>query len=224
MMPLAIGGAAVLGAVAGWIAALVAGRVLEERDEDLPPMPEWVLPATGVAVAGAFAAVPPVIEEAWLIPAYLWFVWLTMTLVVTDVHSQLIPNRISYRGTAIAAVLLIVGALGAGLSDSLIRAGWGALIYYALTMVLYIAGRGAAFGGGDVKLSVVLGLFTAFLGWDRFVPAVVLGILIGGLAGVALMLIRSKGLREHFAYGPPMVLGAYIAIVWGEAIVDWYLV
>ena len=214
---------AVAGAALGWVGAQFAARVLDERDEDLAPMPGWVAPATAVVVAGLAAVVPLVIEDGWLVPAYLWFAVLTMTLVVTDIHSQLIPNRINYPGTAVAAGLLLIGAVASADLGSFGRGLAGAAIYYVFTMVLLIIGRGSSFGGGDVKLSVVLGLFTAYLGWDHFGAAVVLGFLIGGVAAVVLLLSRSKGMRDHFAFGPPMVLGAYVGIVWGAEIVDWYL-
>ena len=222
MMPAAIL-SGLVGLGLGWAGAGIATRVLGERDEDLAPMPRWVRPVTTVVVGALSVAVPLVVDNGWVVPAYVWFVALTMTLVVTDVHSQLIPNRINYPGTGAAAALLVVGAVLSGDVGDLGRGFAGVAIYYVLTMILLIAGRGRSFGGGDVKLSVVLGLFTAFLGWDQFATGVVMGFLIGGIAALLLLLVRSRGLRDHFAFGPPMVLGAYVGIVWGEAIVNWYL-
>ncbi len=207
----------------GWLGAVAAARVLDERDEGLAPMPSWVRPVNAAVVAAVCFAVPLLIDNGWVVPAYVWFVALTMMLVITDIHSQLIPNRINYPGTAIAAGLLLVGAAASGELAAFGRGLAGVVIYYLVTLALLIIGRGRSFGGGDVKLSVVLGLFAAFLGWKQFSAAVVLGFLVGGLAAVVLLLLRSRGLRDHFAFGPPMVIGAYVAIAWGEAIVDWYV-
>lgn len=215
---------AVVGAVAGWFGAKIADRVLLDRGEDdISPQPSWVPPLTAVVTAALFAAVPFVMEEAWLIVPYLWFVALTMVLVVTDIQARLIPDRINYPGTGVAAGLLLVGAVGAGQSGSLTRAGVGAGIYFLVTLALFVVGGGRSFGGGDVKLSAVLGLYTAFLGWDVLVAAIVLGFLIGGVAGLLLLVTRARGLRDHFAFGPPMVLGAYVALAAGEEIVRWYV-
>ena len=70
---------------------------------------------------------------------------------------------------------------------------------------------------------MVLGLFSAYLGWDVFVAAVVLGFLVGGVAGVLLVLSRSAGLKDHFAFGPPLTIGAYIAIAYGADLIRWYV-
>lgn len=218
--------AAIIGAPVGWYGARFAARVLVEREddeEDIPPQPAWVPAVTATVTAAVFAAVPLSVEGDWVLPAYLWFAGLTMVLVVTDIQARLIPDRINYPGTTVAAVLLLVGAILDGGGDGIVRAAIGAAVYFAVTLVLFVVGGGRSFGGGDVKLSVVLGLFTAYVGWDVLVAAIVLGFLIGGLAGVALLVFRLRNLRDHFAFGPPMVLGAYIAIAYGIELVDWYL-
>ena len=214
---------AVLGAGAGWLATEIAARVLADRDDDLEPMPRWAWFVTAATTAMLFPLIAAAIEGAWLVPAYLWFAFVTMTLVVTDVHSRLIPDRISYPGTYVAAGLLLVGAVVEGSSGDLVRAAIGAAAYLAFALVLWLPGGGRNFGGGDVKLSPMLGLFTAFLGWDIFIVAVFLGFMAGGIAGVVLVVTRSKGLRDHFAFGPPLTLGAYIAVVRGAELLDWYL-
>ena len=214
---------AVLGFPAGWAAARVAARVLEARDEGLPPVPSWAAPATAVAGIGVFAVVTGSTPGGWLLPAYLWFAAVTMTLAVTDVHSRLIPDRISFPGTYVGAILLAIGAVVEGSGADLGRAAAGAGIYVAVTLVLYIPGGGRSFGFGDVKLSPLLGLFTAFVAWDSLAVAVMLGILIGGVTGVALLVTRAKGLQDHFAFGPPMILAAHIAVGWGEEIMAWYV-
>jgi leader peptidase (prepilin peptidase)/N-methyltransferase len=218
--------AAVLGAPAGWYGARFAARVLAEREadeEEIPPQPGWVPAVTGVVTAAVFGAVPVFVDGDWVLPAYLWFAGLTMVLVVTDIQARLIPDRINYPGTTVAAALLLVGGILDGGGDGIFRAAIGAGVYFVVTLALFVAGGGRSFGGGDVKLSAVLGLFCAYVGWDVLVAAIVLGFLIGGLAGVALLVFRLRKMRDHFAFGPPMVLGAYIAIAYGIELVDWYL-
>ena len=52
-----------------------------------------------LAVTGLlFAATPWVVGVSWVLPAYLWFVWLTVTLTITDLDDKLIPNRILFPG------------------------------------------------------------------------------------------------------------------------------
>jgi leader peptidase (prepilin peptidase)/N-methyltransferase len=215
---------AVVGAVVGWYAARIADRVLLDRgEEDITAQPSWVAPVASLFTAVLFALIVVFIEPELMIVPYLAFVALTVTLFVTDVQARLIPDRINYPGTAAVAVLLLVGAVADGNASSLTRAAIGAAIYFLVTLALFVLGGGRSFGGGDVKLSVVLGLFTAFLGWDVLVAAIVLGFLIGGVAGVVLLVSRMRGLRDHFAFGPPMILGAYVSIAAGEELVRWYV-
>jgi leader peptidase (prepilin peptidase)/N-methyltransferase len=214
--------AAIAGAAAGWVAVSLAARVLDDRDEDLGPMPRWAWHVTSATTAVLFGLITAVFEDSWLLFPYLIFVFVTMALIVTDIHSRLIPDRISFRGTAIAAGVLAVAAVLDGSTSNLTRAAIGAVIYLGMALLLWLPGGGKNFGGGDVKLSPILGLFTAFLGWDVFIVAVFLGFLAGGLAGLVLVITRAKGLRDHFAFGPPLTLGAYIAIIRGVELLDWY--
>lgn len=216
----------VVGAAGGWFGATFAGRVLAERDyddEEISPQPAWVPPVTATATAAACALAPVFVDGDWVLPSYLAFIVLTMMLIVTDVQARLIPDRINYPGTMIAAGLLFIGGIADDGGDAIFRAAIGAAIYFAVTLGLFVVGGGRSFGGGDVKLSVVLGLFTAYLGWDVLVSAIVLGFLIGGLAGVVLLVFRLRSMREHFAFGPPLTVGAYLAIAYGEELVRWYL-
>jgi leader peptidase (prepilin peptidase)/N-methyltransferase len=219
----AVIGLGIVGLAAGWVATTVAARVLAAREEDLPPMPGWAWPVVAAATALVFPLIGTAVDGAALVPAYVCFGFVTMTLVVTDVHSRLIPDRISYPGTYVATGLLGVGAVIDGSADLLVRAAIGAVIYLALAFLLWLPGGGRNFGGGDVKLTPLLGFFTAFLGWDMLIVAIFLGVLIGGVVGILLVVLRARGLRDHFAFGPPLTLGAYVAIVWGTAIIDWYV-
>ena len=38
-----------------------------------------------------------------------------------------------------------------------------------------------------------------------------------------MLISRLKGFREHFAFGPAMVLGAYVSLLYATPILEWYL-
>jgi len=75
-------------------------------------------------------------------------------------------------------------------------------------------------GGGDVTLATFVGLI---VGFPLIIEALVLTILIG--AGVSLLLIvtRVRTLRDHIPYGPFIVAGAIITLLWGYSIAEWFL-
>lgn len=144
---------------------------------------------------------------------YLGFFVLTAALTVTDLEEFRIVDRLNIPGTAILAVALVsVGAIE-GEWASLLRAFGGAAAYFAGASILFILARGRGFGAGDVKLAVVLGLYTAFLGWSVLGWAVFGTAIIGGVVAVFMVLGGAASRKSELPYGPPMILGAWAAIL-----------
>lgn len=166
----------------------------------------WLL-----AAAGAGGAVL-VTGAGWLLPAHLWFVAVTTVLVVTDIDEKLIPNRILYPGTAVAFALLAAGAAAEGRVSDLGPAAIAAAGYFGVLLVVAIVARGG-FGMGDVKLAVLLGGFLGFWGWETLATGVLLTGILGGLPAVYLLITRRATRGHEIPYGPPMILGAWLALI-----------
>ncbi len=49
------------------------------------------------------------------------------------------------------------------------------------------------------------------------------GSCFGGVVGGALMLVRRAGRKSKIPFGPFMLAGAFVAILWGGALADLYL-
>ena len=211
-----------LGAGGGLLSWRVAERVLADREDPPGPAPRWahyVAIVSGAVSLGLFTAL---IGARWILVPYTWFILATLSMTFTDFRARLIPDRISFRSLGIGAALLVVFSAIDGSARRLDEAFLGAVIAAAIYFVIYLVGRGRNFGFGDVKLSPLIGMFTAFDSWPSFGLAIVLGFLIGGVAGLLLLISRLKGFREHFAFGPFMVLGAYISLLYGTPILEWY--
>ncbi len=212
-----------LGLGAGHAAALIATRVLAERDDVDEPVPNWVRPVAAVWSAALFVTVGAVLGGVWVLPAFLTFIGITVTVTITDIHCRLIPNRINFWGLGLAGGLLLVGSAIDGDLAALQRGAIGGVAYFAVLYALWLFTAGRIMGGGDVKLTPLLGLFSAYIGWDAYIVAIFGGIFLGGIAGLILVVGRMAKLKDHFAYGPPLVLGTYVGIAWGTEILDWYL-
>ena len=75
-----------------------------------------------------------------------------------------------------------------------------------------------AFGGGDIKLMAVAGLF---LGYKNCILAFFIGCILGSVIHLILMRVCKK---EHMlAFGPYLSMGIFIAMLYGDTIVNWYL-
>lgn len=179
-------------------------------------------PIVEISTALLFAATPFVIGVSWVLPAYLWFVGVTIALTITDIDHKLIPNRILFPGIVVGAVLLGLGAALDGDLLAFLRALAGGAIYFMVLLVIALVARGG-FGFGDVKLGALLGLFTAYLGWGILAVGFLLAFLLGGLVSIILLITRVRGRKDAIPFGPYLIAGSYLALAFGDAIVDWYL-
>ena len=68
--------------------------------------------------------------------------------------------------------------------------------------------RPGAFGGGDIKLSAVSGMF---LGWRRMADAFLLALFMAGGYAFRLLAGKKKGRRDCFAFGPFLCMGIMTA-------------
>lgn len=85
---------------------------------------------------------------------------------------------------------------------------------------LFLLTRGKGMGFGDVKLVFPMGLL---LGWPNTVVAIFLSFVIGAVAGVIAMAFKKKKLKSAIPFGPFLVLGTFIALLWGNDLVRMYL-
>jgi leader peptidase (prepilin peptidase)/N-methyltransferase len=212
------------------------GHAIRHRDNI--PVVSWILlrgrcrdcgvrissryPIVEAATAVLFVATVVVIGLGWVLAAYLWFVGVSLTLVLTDIDVHRIPNRILYPGTIVGAVLLFGGAVLDGDLGSFWRGAAGAGIYFALFLILALVARGG-FGMGDVKLAFFLGLFLTYQSWEVLGSGIALGVAIGGVLAIFLLVARKASRKAKFAFGPAMVFGAWAALAFGQELADWYL-
>ena len=86
-----------------------------------------------------------------------------------------------------------------------------------LFLLLWIS-KGRAIGGGDVKLMAVAGLL---LGWKLAILAFFIGCIVGSV--IHLLRMRFSGADKMLAMGPYLSVGLFIAALWGNAMIGWYV-
>lgn len=178
----------------------------------------WVIVGSIVGSLALTSAAP----NYWLVPAYVTFGLLMILLTVTDLDTKLIPNRILLPGTVVSILLLLAGAVPAGLVGDLPRATLAGFVYFALMVVLALIARGGL-GFGDVKLAFVIGVFAGFSSWAHLAVAILGSFVLGGVTSLALLATRRVGRKDSIPFGPFMTVAAVLALVFGQAIIDWYL-
>lgn len=201
--------------VLGWI--LLRGKC---RDCGAPISMRY--PLVEAATGLAFFGTTLLLDLSWSLPAHLWFVALGIVFVLTDFDHHRLPNAIMLPGTVGALLLLGVGALADGRLADLVEALASGAGYFLVMFLLALVAKGG-FGFGDVKLAFVLGLFAGYVAWPVAVLAAFLGFLIGGAVSLFLVITRIRGRKDFIPFGPPMILGSWIAVAFGTRILDWYL-
>lgn len=138
--------------------------------------------------------------------AYAVFAMAALAIIRCDMLEHRIPNRLVLPATGAVAVLL-TGSAAAGVgAEPLVRAALGGVLLGLFYLVLWGAGRGM--GGGDVKLALLVGLFTAWHGWGAFVVGAAAAFMLGGVAALTLVATRRARGDTRIAFGPFMLLGA----------------
>ncbi len=150
---------------------------------------------------------------------YLVF-FASLTLVsFIDLPHKIIPDLISLPGIVIGLVLSFLHPQ-MSLKDSLIGVLLGGGSLYVVASVYHLVTKREGMGGGDVKLLAMIG---AFIGWKGVLFTILCSSFIGSVVGVALMLISSADSKYAVPFGPFLSLGAIIYVLWGEALISWYL-
>lgn len=134
-----------------------------------------------------------------------------LRLLLIDIDTHLLPSGIVYRATALTLPLLFVAALNdpAGSVGGMLV---GALIMWCVMKVLEVLSRGDL-GGGDVKVSVLLGLYLGWLSLESVVTALVIAFASAGLFALLLLALRRAGRRTHIALGPFLIAGTLFAVL-----------
>ena len=162
---------------------------------------------------------------------YLLILAVMMLITVIDLEHKLILFVVIIPASVLAIIesaLLPVPppALGDALLGGLLGLGvYGAIFVGGIGFSSLMGTSEIAFGFGDVMLGMFCGLL---VGWQAFLFALMLTIFIGALGAVLYLLIRFI-LRRQYAmftalpYGPYMVLGTVIMLLWRDEVRDFLL-
>lgn len=135
-----------------------------------------------------------------------------LTLSLIDWRTYEIPPGIN-------AFLFILGVTAAVLDrGNLLSHLAGMVCVSGFLGILYLISRGRAIGGGDIKLMFACGLI---LGWKQIILAFLLGCIIGSV--IHLIRIRVQGEGHVLAMGPYLSAGIFLAALWGNAWISWYI-
>jgi prepilin signal peptidase PulO-like enzyme (type II secretory pathway) len=180
----------------------------------------------------------------WDLASLVFLLYIASVLVVIfvyDLKHYLIPDKILLPAIVIAFIYKVFMALEfsnwdlirnlkleIGNSASLLNLALAVVVASGFFFLIWLVSKGRWMGFGDVKLAVLMGLL---LGFQNVLVALFLAFFLGAIIGVILMAFpfdtaqgrQKKGLKSEIPFGPFLILGTFLALFWGQNLVQWYL-
>lgn len=97
---------------------------------------------------------------------------------------------------------------------------YGALALGGFFGLLVLVSKEKWMGTGDIGLGAVIGLI---VGWPLVLVAAFLAFSIGSIVGIGFMIGKVKKFKDKLPFAPFLILGLWLALFWGQGILDWYL-
>lgn len=227
--------AAALCALGGVVAGLFAPRLIArlrepEREAPGPPRPlfvdlslaRWLGARLAVVGAGFGALVGWQVGWTPALAAWAYLTGVCVVLGYVDARTRLLPTQLIAPSYAVVALLLVV----AGVVDRDAGEIWGAFVGWVVMGGFYVlmwrlGPRGL--GYGDVRLSGLLALCLGFEGWGEMVTGLYAGFFLGGISSLVLVMTRRVTFKTAIPFGPFMMLGTLIGLIWGHSLSHWYV-
>ncbi|MGZ4507286.1 MAG: prepilin peptidase [Blastococcus sp.] len=204
-----LGAAVLLAVVLGPWLARAAARLAARDDAAMASRAGAVAVTVLLAVLLAGAVVLTGLRPATV--AYAWAAGAALVLGAVDLAVHRLPDRVTYPAAVVCAAALTADAAVLGSWGALVRALTAAGAAFLVTAGVRAAAP-SAMGFGDVKLLALLGLLLGWMGWGVLLAGIFLGLLTGALVSLALLATRRAGWRTAVPFGPPLLVGAVLAL------------
>ena len=188
----------------------------------------WQYPAVEIATAMLFIASyifwPFEMDAAGILGLVVWLVSLVglMALVVYDFRWMLLPNKIVSPLVVLVLLATIIDALFFSRSyETLVDAIGGAAVGGGIFYALFQISNGKWIGGGDVKLGFLLGLLVASP--LNALLVIFIASLLGTFLILPLMISKKVTKQSKIPFGPFLIAGAIITMLFGERLIESYL-
>jgi leader peptidase (prepilin peptidase)/N-methyltransferase len=148
-------------------------------------------------------------EAPFVMAIFIAYVVVLVLLLATDLDQRILPDVLTLPMIPLA-LLFAVSGLNPFVGGGIVLAIAAAVIIPAVLYLPSLLFGPGAFGQGDVKLLVTVGLVS---GGYRALAGTMGGIIVAGVVIVALLVARRVTLKTYIPFGPFLILGALWAIL-----------
>ena len=150
----------------------------------------------------------------------LFSVFAAAMVVITfiDIDHKIIPDVITLPSILVApAAAFIVGHVS--VVDSLIGILVGGGILWLISWLYFVLRKQEGMGFGDVKMLAMIG---GFQGWQAVTFTLVVGSLIGTVAGLTAIILRRGKMDMEIPFGPFLAAGSLLYLFDGPKLIARY--
>ena len=142
-----------------------------------------------------------------------------VALTGIDLDEMLLPDQLTLPLLWLGLIINLQGVF-ASPTDALIGAVAGYLSLWSVFWLFKLATGKEGMGYGDFKLMAVFG---AWLGWQMLPMIILLSSLVGAIIGIAMIATKKLHAGKPIPFGPYIAVAGWIALIWGQEIINWYL-
>ncbi|RXZ72683.1 prepilin peptidase [Agromyces albus] len=202
--------AVVLGAALGWwpLSDWARRSMLGER----MPQQRTVRIVAAATTAVIFGALALRFGPTLTLAPLLAFAAATTVLSIVDLAEKRLPNAVVFPALLAVGVLLMAATAATGEWLSPIFAIAGAAAMFAVYLLLAIISP-SSMGMGDVKLALLVGLLVGWFGLTAWLVGLLAAFVVGGVIALVALILRRVTLRGSIPFGPSMLVGALLAVL-----------
>ena len=162
----------------------------------------------------------------WEAAAAIGMTWTLVAISVIDIDTQYIYDNVVlplvWAGLALSLFHPLEGAetLFIDPKSAIVGALAGYLSLWSVYHLFRLLTGKEGMGYGDFKLLAALG---AWLGWKMLPLIILMSAVVGAVTGVIMIATKLQERSKPIPFGPYLAAAGWIAMLWGEDIITWYL-
>lgn len=133
-----------------------------------------------------------------------------------DLYHKIIPDVINLPLLIIGLIIALFPQTDISFWKALTGAAAGFFFFYLLAMAVSYSLKKEALGGGDIKFIATIGSFLGVYG-------TLFTIFISAAIAIVVVLISGRDRSQEIPYGPFLILGAFIHVLFGNWLLSSYL-
>lgn len=208
--------------VISWLLLHGKCRACDLRISVRYPIVEVLTAVFFVVVGYKFSQTTFNVSNSFLLLAFLYLAAISIALAMIDMETHTLPNWLVLPSYAVGILFLGIASFTGEGATPFIRAILAATIMWVAYLVIALAYPGGM-GFGDVKFAGVIGLFLGYLGWSVLLTGALAAFVLGAFYAIALLIKRSADRKTGIPFGPWMMAGAWLAVLFSSPIVNAYL-